>query len=89
LAIDSVGEAVAAAAVTLGCFGLSVAQRRLSTPVRELRRRTVSISGVQLLGDGTTQKLTPAQIAAPLDAALKAIAASLVLLSVALVAVRV
>jgi hypothetical protein len=89
LEIGSAGEAVAAAAVTLGCFGLSVAQRRLSTPVRELRRRTVSVSGVQLFGDGTTQKLTPARIAAPLDASLKAISFSLVLLAVALVAVRI
>jgi hypothetical protein len=89
LAIDSAGEAAAAAAVTLGCFGLSVAQRRLSTPVRDLRRRTVSVSGVQLLADGTTRKLTSARIAAPLDAALKAISASLVLLAVALVTVRV
>jgi hypothetical protein len=89
LSIDSAREAVTAAGVTLACFGLSVAQRRLSTPVRELRRRTVSISGVQLLADGTTRKLTPARVAAPLDAALRAIAASLVLLAVALVAVRV
>ncbi len=89
LAIRSAGEAVSAAAVTLGCFGLSVAQHRLSTPVRELRRRTVSVSGVQLLSDGSTRKLTPARIAAPLDAALTAISASLVLLAVALVAVRV
>ena len=75
--------------MTLGCFGLSVAQRRLSTPVRDLRRRTVSVSGVQLLADGTTRKLTSARIAAPLDAALKAISASLVLLAVALVTVRI
>ena len=38
LAVSSVGDALAAAGVTVGCFGLSVAQRRLSTPVRELRR---------------------------------------------------
>jgi hypothetical protein len=43
---------------------------------------------VQLLGDGTTQKLTPARIAAPLDAALKAISFSLALLAVAMVAIR-
>ena len=39
--------------------------------------------------DGSTRKLTPARIAAPLDAALRAISASLVLLAVALVVVRV
>jgi hypothetical protein len=74
--------------VTLGCFWLSVAQRRLSTPVRELRRRTVSVGGQQRLDDGTTRELTPARIAAPLDAALKAISLGLVLLAVSLVAIR-
>ena len=88
LSIGSLGAAVAGAGVTLACFALSVAQRRLSTPVRELRRRTASLSGEQRLADGTTRELTPAAIAAPLDAALKAISASLVLLAVALVAIR-
>jgi hypothetical protein len=89
LAIDSAAEALAAVAVTLGCFGLSVAQRRLSTPARELRRDTVSVSGLQELADGTTRRLSPARIAAPLDAALKAISASLVLLATAMVAIRI
>src|SRR5258708_883216 len=40
--------------VAAGCFMLSVAQRRLSTPVRELRRHTVSVSGRQRLADGST-----------------------------------
>jgi hypothetical protein len=88
LAIHSAGVAIAGVAVTLGCFWLSVAQRRLSTPVRELRRRTVSVSGQQRLDDGTTRELTAARIAAPLDAALKAISLGLVLLAVSLVAIR-
>jgi hypothetical protein len=88
LGIGSAREVVAGAGVTLACFGLSVAQRRLSTPVRELRRRTASLSGEHRLADGTTRELTPAAIAAPLDAALTAIAASLVLLAIALVAIR-
>jgi hypothetical protein len=88
LGIHSLGEAVAGAAVTAGCFGLSVAQRRLSTPVRELRRRTVQVTGEQRLADGTTRQLTPTSIAAPLDGALMAVSASLVLLAVAAVAIR-
>src|SRR3954471_8443929 len=47
LGIHSFGAAAAGVLVTLSCFGLSVAQRRLSTPARELRRRTVAISGEQ------------------------------------------
>ena len=58
LAIHSAGAAVAGVAVTAGCFWLSVAQRRLSTPVRELRRRTASVSGRQRLDDGTMRELT-------------------------------
>jgi hypothetical protein len=88
LGIHSLGEAVAGAAVTAACFGLSVAQRRLSTPVRELRRRTASVSGVQILADGTERELTPARLAAPLDGALMVLSASVVLLAVAAVAIR-
>src|SRR3954465_8514530 len=64
--------------VAAACFGLSVAQRRLSTPVRELRRRTASVTGTQRLTDGTTLELDPAALAAPLDAALRACALALV-----------
>lgn len=88
LGIHSLGEAVAGAAVTLGCFGLSLAQRRLSTPVRELRRRTVSVTGTQVLADGTEREITAERVAAPLDGALKALSASVVLLAVAAVAIR-
>ena len=70
------------------CFALSVAQRRLSTPVRELRRRTVSVSGEQRLSDGTVVALDAAALAAPLDGALRACAAAVTLLAVALVVLR-
>ena len=76
------------ALVTLACFGLSVAQRRLSTPVRELRRKTVSVSGTQTLADGQVRELTAGRLAEPLDGALRALAAALVLLAVAVVIVR-
>jgi hypothetical protein len=88
LGIHSLGEAVAGIGVTLACFGLSLAQRRLSTPARELRRRTISVSGEQRLADGTTRELSAARVAAPLEGALKAMSAALVLLAVALVAIR-
>ena len=75
-------------AVATGCFMLSVAQRRLSTPVRELRRRTVSVTGSQRLADGTTIELDAARVAAPLDGALQACALALVLLATGLVIAR-
>jgi len=74
--------------VAAGCFGLSAAQRRLSTPVRELRRRTVSLDGTQELADGSRRQLDAAVLAAPLDGALRACAAALVLLSAGLLIPR-
>jgi hypothetical protein len=74
--------------VTAACFGLSVAQRRLSTPVRELRRRTLSVSGEQRLVGGAVVELTPARLASPLDGALRALSLALVALAAGLVVLR-
>jgi hypothetical protein len=74
--------------VAAGCFGLSVAQRRLSSPARELRRRTVSLTGSQELADGSRRELDVAALAAPLDGALRACAMALVLLSAGLLIPR-
>lgn len=71
-----------------GCFALSVAQRRLSTPVRELRRRTVSVSGEQRLDDGRVVELDAARLAAPLDGALRALALAVVALAAGFVWLR-
>jgi hypothetical protein len=67
---------------------LSLAQRRLSTPVRELRRRTISVSGQQQLADGTTIELDAARLAVPFDDALRACALALPLLAAGLVIAR-
>jgi hypothetical protein len=75
--------------VVAACIALSVAQRRLSTPVRELRRRTVSVTGEQRLADGRTVELTSGRLAAPLDAALAALSAGVVLLAAAALLVRI
>ncbi len=83
LSLGAEGVLVAAA-----CFALSVAQRRLSTPVRQLRRRTVALSGEQRLDDGSVVELTAARVAAPLDGALRALAFAVVLLAVGAVVVR-
>jgi hypothetical protein len=72
----------------IGCFGLSVAQRRLSTPVRELRRRTISVSGEQRLADGEVVELDVERLAAPLDGALRALSLGVVALAAGLVVLR-
>jgi hypothetical protein len=74
--------------VAAACFMLSVAQRRLSTPARDLRRRTISVSGRQQLADGSVVQLDAARLAAPLDSALGACALALVLLAAGLVIAR-
>lgn len=72
----------------LACLMLSMAQRRLSTPVRALRRRTVSLTGEQLLTDGREIELDAARIAAPMEGALMACATGLVLLATSMVVGR-
>jgi Mn2+/Fe2+ NRAMP family transporter len=74
--------------VAAACFMLSVAQRRLSRPARDLRRRTISVSGRQQLADGSVVQLDAARLAAPLDGALGACALALVLLAAGLVIAR-
>lgn len=74
--------------VAAACLAVSVAQRRLSTPVRELRRRTVAVSGEQRMADGSTIELDAGQIAAPMEGALRACAVGMVLLAAGLVAAR-
>jgi hypothetical protein len=83
LTIEPAGVLVACA-----CFGLSIAQRTLSTPVRTLRRRTQSVSGEQRLADGRVIELSESALAAPLDGALRALSVAIVLLAATFVVVR-
>jgi ABC-type branched-subunit amino acid transport system permease subunit len=75
-------------AVAAGCFALSVAQRRLSTPVRELRRRTLHVRGTQTLADGSELDLSVERLSEPLDGALRALALAVVLIALASVVAR-
>jgi hypothetical protein len=88
LGVHSVGEAVAVVGVVVGTAFLVTAQRRLSTPVRELRRRTVEVTGTQRLADGTVRELTRENLAAPLDGALRALALAAPLIAIGLLAAR-
>jgi hypothetical protein len=83
LTITATGLLVAA-----GCCVLSAAQRRLSTPVRELRRRTVAVIGEQQLTDGTRVTLTKASLAAPLEGGLSALWIGVVLLAAGLLVAK-
>jgi hypothetical protein len=71
-----------------GCCLLSLAQRRLSAPVRELRRQTTAVVGEQRLRDGSIRQLTRSALAEPLEGALSALWLAVVLVAAGLVAVR-
>jgi hypothetical protein len=83
LSLDAAGVLVAA-----GCWALSVAQRRLSTPVRALRRRTAAVEGRQRMTDGRVTELSAATLAAPLDGALRALSLAVPLLAAGALALR-
>jgi hypothetical protein len=70
------------------CCLISAAQRRLSTPARELRRRTTKVSGTQTLSDGTVIELDRARLVDPLEGALSLMWLALVLLAIGLLVVR-
>ena len=74
--------------VAAGCCLLSLAQRRLSTPARDLRRRTAEVEGRQRLLDGSVVELDAARLAAPLEGALSALWIAVVLLAVGAVVAR-
>jgi hypothetical protein len=74
--------------IALGCLAISLAQRRLSTPARELRRRTRAVSGVRTRADGSVEELSLATLLAPLDGALAALSLGVVATACALVAAR-
>jgi hypothetical protein len=70
------------------CTALSVAQRRLSSPARELRRRTMAVSGERTMRDGSSRPLTLETVLAPLDGALAALSLAMVITACAVVASR-
>ena len=72
----------------LAATGLSAAQRRLSTPARELRRRAVAVTGRIELADGEQRVLDRDALLEPLDGALKLLSAVVPLLAAALLLAR-
>jgi hypothetical protein len=74
--------------IAAGCYAMSVAQRRLSTPARELRRRTVSVVGERERSDGQRERITLQSMLTPLDGALAAMSVAIVVVAVALLVAR-
>lgn len=79
------------AAAVLGAafaFALSLAQRRLSSRVRDVRRRVTRVTGTVERRDGSSQPLTPADLMDVEEGALRVLAAATVALAAALVMMR-
>jgi hypothetical protein len=77
-------------ALVAALFGAlsSYAQRRLSSPVRRLRRQVAAVSGTIELMDGSREPVTRETLIAGNEAALRALSAALVALALALVVLR-
>jgi hypothetical protein len=80
----SAGSVLAGAAA----FGLSAAQRSLSTPARLIRRRATSVTGSITLASGDALTIDADRILGPLEGALRAMSWSVVLLAAALAVAR-
>jgi hypothetical protein len=74
--------------VVAGCTVLSIAQRRLSSAARELRRRTARVEGVRERTDGSSEPITLDVLLGPLDGALAMLSLGVPLLAGAVLAVR-
>jgi hypothetical protein len=86
--IEAEKVAPAGVLIAAGCLVMSVAQRRLSSPARELRRRTSAVSGVRTRTDGSAEELSLPTLLAPLDGALAALSLAIVVTACALVVAR-
>ena len=80
--------ALAPVLAAMAALAMSAAQRRLSTPARMLRRRSVRVEGSVTLADGQVTAVNQQALLAPLEGALRAMSWSLVLLAASLAFAR-
>jgi len=79
---------VSAAVGAAGALGLSWAQRRLSTPARELRRQVTAIDGTMTFADSRVEPLTADRLLRPLEDALRALSWGVVAIAAGLALAR-
>jgi hypothetical protein len=80
--------ALAPVLAAVGAFALSAAQRQLSTPARNIRRRAQRVEGSITFGDGRTVPITVEALLQPLERALRAASWAIMLLAAALAVAR-
>jgi hypothetical protein len=73
--------------VCVGCALIAAAQRRLSTPVRRVRRAVTSVSG-DLVADGVAEPITARSLTAAPEGALRLLWLAMVSLAAGLVIAR-
>jgi hypothetical protein len=83
-------EKLTVEALLAALFGLltSFAQRTLSTPVRNLRRRVTDVTGTVTMTDGTREEITGDTLMGAPETALRLLAAAMVSLAAALLVLR-
>ena len=74
--------------VAAGCGYVAAAQRRLSTPVRRLRRRAIGVEGSVTYDDGTKEPIDEAAMTAAPEGALRLLWIAMVALAVGLTIAR-
>jgi len=74
--------------LAVGCFFLTLTQRTLSTPVRNIRRRALRVEGEIELANGERLTLDSESIVAVPERALLLLGAAMVLLAAGLLAFR-
>jgi len=82
------GLAVAPVLAAAGAFALSAAQRELSTPARNIRRRAERVEGRVIFADGRIVPVTAQGLLEPLERALRAASWAIMLLAAALAVAR-
>jgi hypothetical protein len=79
---------VAALLAAAGALALSAAQRRLSTPARNIRRRATEVGGTITFADGHVVTLSAEVLLGPLERALRAASWAIILFAAALAVAR-
>ena len=86
--INAVSLDVSAVLLAGSCLALSLVQRTLSTQVRTIRRKTLSVEGSIRLADGSVSQINASTMISEPEQALQFLTVSVVLLASSLVAFR-
>ena len=86
--IQSVSLTATVILLAVACFTFSLAQRTLSTQVRNVRRRTLSVAGTMEMTDGTIVKLDSSNLILAAERALLLLSLTIVVFAGSLLAYR-